>query len=123
MHCKQIFGVTVTDLLIINPRLPYQTAMLDLAEAFLYQLDGPPSNHHVVHFARKIVSNIHVLKSEDDYTRVPMHSQMYWSHSVNMLVDEVERLQQTGFVAGKIWRSRALTSITPTHPSPPLVWK
>jgi hypothetical protein len=78
-------------------------AMLDLAEAFLYQLEGPQSNHHVVCFARKVISNIHVLETEDDYTRVPMHAQMYWSHSVNMLVDEVERLKQNGMAGGEIW--------------------
>ncbi|KAJ9114048.1 hypothetical protein QFC22_005868 [Naganishia vaughanmartiniae] len=74
------------------------TALLDLAEAFLYQLEGPPSNHQVVYFARKVISNICLLENEDDYARVPMHAQMYWSHSVNMLTDEMERLKKIGSV-------------------------
>lgn len=89
-----------------NKLTPPQWSLLALAQAYLHRLNGLAGLPQVVECARRIVNYIGILQDDQDFTRIPMHAQLYWSHAINLLSDEVKRLRDAGLVVGESFRVR-----------------
>jgi hypothetical protein len=74
--------------------------MLELAQAYLHRAEGTESMDKCILHVRNIISYIGILKTEEEVERVPMHAQVYWSHAISLLGEEVRRLREAGTAAG-----------------------
>lgn len=81
--------------------MPKQFSLLELAQAYLHRVAaGPASLDKSIRHIRRIVDLIGILRTDEEIERVPMLAQIYWSHAVSLLSEEVRRLQEGGAEGG-----------------------